>query len=286
MFNLKVIRNLIIGIIVVMSLFSFSVVFQERLLLFPLPLTQDHKYQFDHQEPFEELFFRPDDNVLVNALYFTTPNPKGLIFYLHGNASNLQRYGQFAIDFTQKGYNILMYDYRQFGKSKGELNEESFYTDAQWLYDEVKNCYGFEQDQIVIYGRSLGSGIATKLASQNQPRSLMLETPYYNIADVARRYVPFIPYDKLLRYNFRSDLWIQEVKCPVYIFHGTKDRVVPYASGSLLKPFLENPDRFITIPGAGHNNLRKYEQYHQFLQQFLEEGEMKNTNPTKSKEVK
>ncbi len=269
----KIYRYLVIGIFILMSLFALSYVFQERLLLFPIPLSQQHQYRFDHGVSFEELFFQPAESVSINALYFTVPNPKGLIFYLHGNASNLQRYGKFAVDFTQQGYNVFMYDYRQFGKSKGTLSEEAFYADAQWLYDTVRQRYGYAQDQIIIYGRSLGSGIATKLASQNQARSLMLETPYYNIADVARRYVPFVPYERLLRYHFRSDLWIREVKCPIYIFHGTNDRVVPYESGCLLKPYLSSPDRFITIEGAGHNNLRKYTQYHDALKRFLQEGE-------------
>lgn len=103
----------------------------------------------------------------------------------------------------------------------------------------------------------------------------MLETPYYNIADVARRRVPLIPYDRLLRYTFRTDLWIREVKCPIYIFHGTNDWVVPYESGALLKPFIKDTTHFITIPDGRHNNLRKFPQYHEALQRFLSETEPK-----------
>lgn len=267
----KILRYLSVGLLTVSGLVGLAVWCQECILLFPIPLAQNHRYKFAHGVPFEELFFKQADSVTLNALHFTVPQPRGLIFYLHGNASNLQRYGKFASDFTQKGYNVLMYDYRNFGKSRGKLSEASFYADAQWLYDTVLARYGYEQQQVVVYGRSLGSGIAAKLAAQNRPLALMLETPYYNIADVARRRAPFLPYERWLRYHFRTDLWIKQVKCPIYIFHGTHDGVVPYASGEQLKPYVANPQHFITIPRGRHNNLRTFEQYHQALSAFLQE---------------
>lgn len=266
-------KFLTIGLIVVMSLVTLATIFQERILLYPIPLSQKHVFRFSQGQEFEELFFRHSDSISINALYFTVPNAKGLVFYLHGNASNIQRYGRFAVDFTQKGYNVLMYDYRGFGKSKGAVSEAAFYADAQWLYDSIRQRYNYAENEVIIYGRSLGTGIATKIAAQNNPRALMLETPFYNIADVARRRVPLIPYERLLRYTFRTDLWIKEVKCPIYIFHGTNDWVVPYESGALLKPFVKDTAHFITIPGGRHNNLRKFAQYHDALQRFLTETE-------------
>ncbi|OWY18904.1 alpha/beta hydrolase [Sphingobacteriales bacterium UPWRP_1] len=270
--NKKIYLHFLSGLALLSILAAAAVIFQERILLFPIPLHQNHTYRFKHGQPFEELFFTKADSVSLNALYFTTPKPKGLIFYLHGNAANVQRYGRYAPDFTQKGYNLLMYDYRGFGKSRGIINETTFYTDAQMLYDSIQQCLGFKQEDIIIYGRSLGTGIATKLAADNHPRALMLETPYYNIADVAQRRVPLLPYNELLRYHFRTDIWIKAVKCPVFIFHGTNDWVVPYQSGQLLLPFIGNPAHFVTIPGGRHNNLRTFTQYHQALQNFLQES--------------
>jgi len=138
-------------------------------------LAAEHLFQFD--QPFEEYFIKTPDGETLNALLFKSPNtPKGFILYFHGNAGNLQRWGNYAIDFTELDYDILMVEYRGYGKSTGTPSEVDFYADAQVVLDWAKANIPFSR--LIIYGRSLGSGVATQLAIKNSPDLLILETPF------------------------------------------------------------------------------------------------------------
>lgn len=243
---------------------------QEKIIFQAKPLPQNYEYVF--QQPFEELFFEKEE-ARINALHFpaTALEKKGMIFYLHGNAGNIQKYGQRAIHFTNKGYEVFMMDYRSFGKSTGELSEQAIHSDVQWVFEEVQKKYKLPSHEWIVYGRSLGTGIATHLASKNEVQQLILETPYFNLIDVAKGYFPLLPYNKLLKYTFQTNKWIKEVKAPIAIFHGTKDWVVPYKSGIKLQDLLKDSDQFYTIPNGGHNNLYTFPQYHEWMEGVLDQ---------------
>jgi fermentation-respiration switch protein FrsA (DUF1100 family) len=140
-------------------------------------------------------------------------------------------------------------------------------TDMQFVYNELKAQYG--EDHLIIYGRSLGSGFAAKLASDNKPRYLILDAPYYNFRKVVERFLPFLPIRYVLRYHLRTDRWLRAVKCPVYILHGTKDWLIPIKHSIDLQRL--NPKRItlIRIHGGGHNNLPNFTEYHNFIRDIL-----------------
>ncbi len=243
-------------------------VFQEKFLFLPSTLEADYSFQFESN--FEELFFETEDNVSINALHFKTENPrtkKGVILYFHGNAGDLSRWGKYATYFVEKGYDVLMIDYRTYGKSKGELSEKAIYKDAQYAYDFLlKN---FKESEIIIYGRSLGTGIASYLAAHNSPKQLILETPYYSIPDVAKGRFPIYPVGSLLKYEFPTYQYLPKVHCPVAIFHGTEDRVVPFGSARKLQNLGINDLDFVTIEGGSHNDLSLFDDYHQTMNVLL-----------------
>lgn len=248
---------------------------QESLILAPKTLTPQHSFSFAHNIPFTEKNYQFTDNdgepISLNSLYFeaTTPKRKGFVFYLHGNHSTLKKYGNVAMDFTSKGYDIFMFDYRSFGKSTGTIKgEQYFHDDADYLYNTVLAEYQLPADSVVIYGRSLGSGMASHLAANNKAAKLMLETPFFSVLDVAQRRFPFLPVSAFLKYNFRSDLQVPEVNYPVYVFHGTNDWVVAYESAAMFKPMIP-PQNFVTIEGGGHDNLTTFPLFHQKLSEFL-----------------
>jgi len=231
---------------------------QEKLLFLPTVLEQDYVYNFNH--PFEEIFLTPTVDVSINALHFKAENPKGVILYFHGNAGDLSRWGTIAEFFVAKNYDVFIMDYRTYGKSTGKLSEQAFYDDAQFCYDYLLKQYA--ENDITVYGRSLGTGIATFLASKNDPKQLILETPYYSILDVAQHRFPVFPVSSLLKYKFPSNEFIVDVDCAITIFHGTKDTVVPYFSGEKLKAVAPKENTtFVTINGAGHNNLVDFEAF-------------------------
>ncbi len=260
-----------VAILTAIGLYLFSLLFfylfRHQLVFQATPLRQDYAYQFDH--PFEEHSVSTNDGAVLNGLYFKSATPsKGLIFYLHGNADNLQRWGEFAADFTTIGYDVFMYDYRGYGKSTGSSNNKNIYTDAITVLNWVKMT--FPHTNMVIYGRSLGSAVATNLATSVNPNLLILETPFANFTDVI--YWPLRPSLLLFpdKIEFSNQEKLPKVKCPTVIFHGTNDWVVPLSSAQKLKPYLQDENQFYVIDGAGHRNLSDFETYHQLLVKVLQ----------------
>lgn len=239
---------------------------QEKLLFLPTVLDQDYKFSFKHN--FEELNLKTEDGAKLNAIHFKVKNPKGVILYFHGNAGNLSRWGTIAEFFVDKHYDVLIMDYRTYGKSIGKLSEAVFYNDAQLFYNYLK--YYYDEDEIILYGRSLGTGIATNLASKNKPKQLILETPYYSMTDVAQSRFPIFPVKKLLKYKFPTYQFIKEVQCQITMFHGTNDGIVSYTSSEKLFKVAPKPQTtFVTIEGGNHGDLINYELFRSQIKMTL-----------------
>ena len=256
-------------VLVVLALYimigSLLYTFQEKLIFLPTTLAQDYAYEF--QYPFEELFLNTDTDAIINAIHFKANNPKGIILYFHGNAGDLSRWGTITEYFVDKQYDVLVMDYRTYGKSTGKLSEQAFYNDAQFCYNYLLEQY--PEDMITVYGRSLGTGIASYVASKNNPKQLILETPYYSIVDVAKNRFPLFPVKKLLKYKFLTYQYIQAINCPITIFHGTEDHIVPYKSSQkLLELGIENL-KYVTVSNAAHNNLIQFSEYNNTMKALL-----------------
>ena len=247
--------------------------FQEKVVFLPVILPHDHTYDFEND--FEEYLWDTPFEGKINALHFKIENPKGVIAYFHGNADNLHRWGKIAVDFTKFGYDVLVMDYRGYGKSSGPRNEEYLYSDAQFFYDFAKENYG--ENKIIVYGRSLGGAFATKIAGENQPKMVILESTFYNLQDIVNRWLPGKVTDKVspkMTYHFLSNQNILKVKVPLYHFHGTKDSVVPLKSGKKLFEVFEKehpkiPKKFIEIKGGTHEDLIKYDEFVEEMKKIL-----------------
>ena len=159
-------------------------------------------------------------------------------------------------------------DYRTYGKSTGKLSEEAFYHDAQLFYDYLLKHY--HETEITLYGRSLGTGIATYLASKNNPKRLILESPYYSMVDVGESRFPFLPVKPLLKYKFPTFQFIQNVSCPITMVHGTDDDIVPYNSAKkLFEVAPKTQTKFINVEGGNHNNLIDFEEFQNGIESSL-----------------
>ena len=252
-------RN-IAGVVLAVFMIGTALLYfvQEKIIFLPTQLAVDYEFRFEN--PFEEVFLDASDGARLHALHFTNDRPKGLILYFHGNAGDLSRWGEITQYFVEQGFDVLISDYRTYGKSTGVLNEANLHQDAELFYTYALQRYN--EADIIVFGRSLGAAIATPLAAKHQPRQLLLETPFYNLHDVAKTRFPFLPTKALLKYIFESDKAIGKVKCPIAIFHGTDDSVVAYDSGKRLFEAIEKvPKRFYTIDGGGHNDLIEFERY-------------------------
>ena len=257
---------LLVAFIYLVTAFGFYF-FQEKFIFQVEKLPADYAFQFS--DTFEEHFISMHDGVQVHALLFKTKQPvKGLILYFHGNADNLQRWGKYASDLTRLGYDVLMTDYRGYGKSGGEPSEENLYRDAQTIVEWSQQ--NFQYNRLIIYGRSLGAAVGSNLATHTESDYLILETPFDEIRSVA--HPAFQPVTRFLsrRLILSNKEHLKQVKCGVLILHGTDDWVVPLESELKLKPFLKPSDEFIIIEGGGHKNLNEFEEYHRAIGKVLQ----------------
>jgi pimeloyl-ACP methyl ester carboxylesterase len=241
---------------------------QDYFFFRPERLPEYFKYQYPF--PFEEHHFDMEDGGYVNAIHFKVPNSKGVVFYLKGNSRSIKGWGKFAKDFVGKGYDFFMIDYRGFGKSTGKRTETTLYNDAQTAYKWLTEQY--PEQHIVLYGRSLGSGIAARIASWNSPKMLILDSPYYSFFKQVFRSGGFlIPLKWLLKYKIRTDWFIKKVTCPIFFIHGKKDRLITCADSVQLMALNPSKASLYLIEKGGHNNLPDFPEYHEYLYDILNE---------------
>ncbi len=240
---------------------------QDYILFHPEQRAKDEKWTFDI--PHREINVPFNDNANMNVVQFmAADSPRGVVLYFHGNRKNIEWYARYANNFTKHGYEVWMIDYPGYGKSTGTLTEESLYAYAEQLYKLA--LPRFKPGNIILYGKSMGTGIAAWLATRKNCQQLVLETPYYSMRTLVQHYLPVYPVSRIIHYNLPTYSYLPEVIVPVTIFHGTHDGVIPYSQAERLKPLLKKGDALVTIPGGSHNNLNDYPQFHQKLDSLLE----------------
>ena len=237
---------------------------QDLLLFHPTPLPQNHTFSF--RQPFEEVNVPVDGRTLSIVKFHPHSVRRGIVLFFHGNRHNVEHYSKYPSLFTKNGYEIWMIDYPGFGKSTGKRTEEAMYHDALLMYNYAAK--EINKDSLVIYGKSIGTGVASFLASQRQSKQLILETPYYSIDALARHYFPFYPVIPMTRYSFPIYKYLKDVKTNVAIFHGTADEVIPYKQAKQLTAENKNV-QLITIAGGKHNNLSRFPLFQQKLDSLL-----------------
>ena len=260
--SVSMIVLIILAVFILLTAGIYS--YQYKMIFFPELLPQNFQFQFDHQ--FDELNYKTPDGYSINALHFKVHNPKGVVFYNHGNAGSLRTWGSVAETFLNNKYNLLIYDYRGFGKSEGKISEEKLYKDAEMIYNSLLDLYS--EDSIIVYGRSIGTGIATKIATECKPKQLILESPYYNLPDLIKKIFPIIP-ARIIRFKFPNNERMQHIQSPIIIFHGTLDEVVYFGSSLKLEKLMKEKDQLIPIEGGHHNDLAEFDDYHKELALIL-----------------
>ncbi len=181
---------LYILIVIFISYLAFCLFFyftQHFYFFRPEILPSSFKYSYEF--PFDELEFEMEDGGKINGIHFKVPASLGVVYYLKGNSRSIKGWGKFAKDFLANGYDLVMIDYRGFGKSTGKRTQTKLFNDAQFMYKWIAQQY--PEDKIVIYGRSLGSGIAARIASWNNARLLILDSPYFSFYHNVRRFLFF-----------------------------------------------------------------------------------------------
>ena len=242
---------------------------QDYVLFHPVSLKKDHNYDFPEKHKDINIPITENSNLNIVQFFSTDTVTKGVVLYFHGNKKNISWYAKYPPYFTKHGYEVWLIDYPGFGKSTGKLTEQTLYDWANYMYNFARTR--FSADSIIIYGKSMGTGIATHLASLQPCKKLILETPYYDYPSVIKHYLPIYPIEWMIHYKIPTRDYLEKVIAPITIFQGTDDRLVTYNNAKRLKPFLKAVDEFVTIEGGSHNDLYNFKETIEKLDSLLKD---------------
>lgn len=245
-----------LGLIGYLSLCAVLYFYQDSLLYFP----RDRAVT----DP-DKTFLMPTD---VGETVVTTAikNNQKAVIYFGGNAEDVSRNLE-SFQITFPGYSLFLMHYRGYGGSDGEPGEEGIYQDARALYDYVNQTH----NDIVLIGRSLGSGVATRLATHTSPDKLILITPFSSVEDVASEIYWGFPVPLLLKDKYLSWQYAQEVRATTSILVATNDKVIPmHSSIKLFDSFKPGLAQVYELDNAGHNNISSHPKYHKLLKQLTQ----------------
>lgn len=241
--------GVMIGYVVICFYFYFA---QDRILFKPQPLPEGYRYSYRFE--FEERWFIGTDGNRIHAIHAKSQDSaKGLVLFFHGNAGNNDTHPIKFRYFLDAGYDVLYPDYRSYGKSTGKLkNEEDLVGDMKRVFQEMAREY--KESDIVVVGYSLGSGIASLVAAEYDPKGVVLWAPYYSMLDMKDSTYPFLP-DFLLRYPLRTDLALQKIDEPLTIYFAKEDQVLPMERSIRLIEYLKESDEYIILENQRHSGL-------------------------------
>lgn len=251
--------------------YALLYIFQERLLFFPEKLATD--FEFNYSEKFVEGNLSLPSGPSINYLVFNPDSSRGAILYFHGNAGSLRDWGNAALEIAQQsGWSVWIMDYPGFGKSSGSLpkSESVLLEMGRTFWNEIQRTKpGL---RVALFGRSIGSGVATNLAVEKNPAALILETPYRSLAKLGHEVYPIVP-EFFSRFDLDNEKLIPSLnEMPLLILHGTQDELIPFKHGEILSR-LKPGSKFVLIEGGGHNNLSAYPDYWPALTAFLKKIE-------------
>ncbi len=237
---------------------------QERLLFLPTRLSADHRLVLErdvHERTIDV------DGARLHALHLKLPAPRGVVFFLHGNAGNLESWFVDLDFFRQANFDLFMIDYRGYGKSSGRIeNEAQLHADTKTAWDAMAVEYAGKKR--VLFGRSLGTGLAVPLALQVQPDLTILASPYASMRALAAEVYPWVP-SALLRYPLATDAALAGLRTPLLLVHGERDELIAAHHSEALKR-AHPPARLHIVKGAGHNDLQTFDDYLHALRQALD----------------
>jgi len=203
---------------------------------------------------FKEVDLVTADGLRLLAWYVPPPEGRPVLLYFHGNGGHVGYRWDRLSQFAASGYGVLMPEYRGYGGNEGQPSEAGFFADAEIAITFLEK-EGIPPDRVVVYGASLGTGVATRVASEHQVAALVLEAPYTSITVMAAAQFPYFPVSLMLKDQFDSLSRIARVRAPILIMQGTQDRIVPPALGRELFVAAPEPKEFWSSPDGGHDDL-------------------------------
>lgn len=247
--------------LVILLLYSL----QTKLIFYPADLPPDFNFKLGVRG--EEHTLQTADGERINALLFKGTRPE-VILYFHGNAGNLGGWQFVSEDFNALGFSFMIIDYRGYGKSTGKISETGLYCDGEAAYDFLLQT-GFTPENIIIYGRSIGTGVAVEIAAKHPCKGLILESPFSSLGELANEKLPLFFPSLYLRYHFNNIGKINRVSCPVIFLHGSADSLIPFSHSAKLFDRFSGKKKMISVDGGSHNDLHTFTEYESFMRGVL-----------------
>ena len=201
---------------------------------------------------FQDVSISTTDGVMLHGWFIAGRSSRVLLFF-HGNAGNISHRLDSIAQFQELGLSVLIIDYRGYGQSTGRTTESGIYRDADAAWHYLIDDRGIVANDIVVFGRSLGASVASRLASEYQPLALIVESSFTSVPDIAQDLYPWLPVRWLSRLSHATHDYVRDVRCPILIIHSRDDEIIPFRHGEAIFASANEPRTLLTIRGT-HND--------------------------------
>lgn len=260
--------SLVILLLALILLNGWMYIQQPGMIFFPTRALVEKPTDWDLK--YEDISLITTDDIKLHGWYLPRQGSNKVLLFLHGNAGNISHRSESVSLFHRLGLNVFIFDYRGYGKSEGVPDEKGINKDAHSAWQFLNQNKGFDKDNIIIFGRSLGGSVATRLAADAQPGALIVESTFSSARDMANAIFPILSRLVLLRYRFNAVAYIKQVKCPVMVIHSPEDEIIPFRQGKKIYQAANDPKFFLEIKGD-HNYgfMQSQPDYERNIEEFI-----------------
>ncbi len=245
------INNIMLLLFGLVLLNGFMYLQQPSMTFFPYATFEQTPAEWGHE--YEDVYLDTEDGSRLHGWYIPRQDAVQTLLFFHGNAGNISHRGDSVEIFHRLGLNVFIIDYRGFGKSTGKPDEQGLYKDARTAWRYLIEDRGVDQQDIILFGRSLGGVVAAELATRVQPGGLIIESTFSSARDVANTLFPILSRLVFLRYDFNTVAHVKQVRSPVLVLHSPDDEIIPFHLGEKIYQAANQPKSFFKMRG-GHND--------------------------------
>lgn len=246
-----------IGIAVAAALIFWTIalmLFEDKFIYFPEKYPRGAYDQAGSIPNLRDCWITAEDGVKLHGWFAAAESAKATLVLSHGNGGNISYRYLVMRSLVHHKFNVLMYDYRGYGRSEGTPSEEGIYKDGRAVFDYAATLPEVNPNRVILWGTSLGGAVAIDVATHRAAAGLILESTFSSGKDVARMLYPFLPVGLFMRSKFNSIDKITTLHLPLLVMHGSHDEILPIGLGRRLFAAANYPKEFYEIPGAGHND--------------------------------
>lgn len=249
---MAVLWTIFLIVFITYSVVGWSLYFLQSRFLYS-PVKEITYTPADINLAFEKIALKTEDGLKISAWYVPADNAKYTVLFCHGNAGNMTHRLDSINIFNELGLNCLIFDYRGYGDSQGKPSEEGTYRDARaawkWLTEQKKT----PAERIIMFGRSLGGSVAANLATEVNPKGIVLESAFTSYEEIGKKFYPYMPVHLFAKFNYKTIDSVRRIHCPALFIHSRNDKIIPFELGLRLYEAASEPKKFVEIVGS-HND--------------------------------